>query len=293
MSGFSAFAERLRRAWGALAGKDEAAPPTQAPPPPGAGEASPPPAAVDAPSPSDAVSEQSPAPAPPPPPEPVAIEQIVAQSWQVWLQRVDAYLQDPGVGAEPSDYESVLLAALGRPPGSLFRANLSQMTLFDWNALAIAALPYPRNSPASLLDTPAPRWALILALQRLGFDAAVLRAYLPDQDDAESAALTGRLIQSAPIGKKGMLIVDEAPGYVDLAIAASTAPAPVLSLSSAQLPAYGEALIVLHQANAFSAVVSEAPKPLTDLPELPAIEVPRDSRPHSLNHLFQMISPRS
>jgi hypothetical protein len=285
MSGLPAFAERLRRAVAAFTGKDETAPPTQAASPP---------AAVDAPPPSEPLPEQVSAMAPTPPPEPVAIEQIVAQSWKAWLQRVDAQLQDPGRGTEPSDYESVLLAALSQPPGSLFRANISQMTLFDWNALAIAGLPYPKSSSTSPSVAPAPRWALILALSRLGFDAAVLRAQLPDQEDAESAALTARLIQSAPIGRKGILIVDEAPGYVDLAVAVATAPAPVLALSSAQLPAYGEALSVLHQANAFSAVVSEAPKPPIDMSGLPAIDVPRDSnRPHSVSHLFQMTAMRS
>lgn len=176
-----------------------------------------------------------------------ADEIMLERRWAAWRDRLVDF-SSLKVAPVPPSYDDMLLAVLERPPGSLFRTMLSQMTVVEWSRVVLAGL--PKGDEASV----APIWALVAGLRALGFDARLL-SFIADQKDlAETpadAAAAARIATAAPTRPRGVIHL-HAQGQAEPAVPPDpAAKQPLLAIGPEDADAYKEGLGWLQDLGAF------------------------------------------
>ncbi len=156
---------------------------------------------------------------------------LPGRSWDDWRERVAAHVVDPSAPAGPIGFSELVEAALGWPPGGVFRRRIGAMTAAEWSELAILGFDPGTNPVPGRLD--APRWVVLPALGALKFSRRVLEAAaaLPGMGDTLLAA---RIVAAGPELEEDQSILWTSDGDTD-ALPALTAQSGVLVVAPERL----------------------------------------------------------
>jgi len=177
-------------------------------------------------------------------------------AWIRWYWWVLAFFATAGEGQPTlpdSEFEDLILHAVGVAPGGLLRRDLGGMTKLEWSSLALEGA-----MAACGAGDGAPVWAMVAGLRALGMDASKIRMaaglvdpkpHFTSPDGAVEALLVG-----GGGGEKGILVVvkDHAlpPG----------APTPDIAsiyVDGSDMERYGPALNWLREAGLYNEVFDE------------------------------------
>jgi hypothetical protein len=159
---------------------------------------------------------------------PFNLNALAESSWAAWRERVLHFLVDPqSLATDVPLLADLILAASGRLPSRLFRADLAAMLPWEWSLLVLEAT----MPPSSTLVT---AWGMLAGLRALGFDGVLLRT-LAGPDNPEGA----RFAEGVPPAPKGILTIVES---FDLVQAGPPPDIPTLLVHSDHLQRYDAAL---------------------------------------------------
>jgi hypothetical protein len=204
--------------------------------------------------------------------------QILRDNWHEWQERVEAHLAGADAHLGPLSLPNFVAVAAGHPPGSLFRTDLTLMTVQDWSRIVVDAM---RGRDAY------PAWAPLASLTALRFSGRDLalfgqRVHFPVpkwMTSKEEEAAVGKIVSPAHT-LAGLLFISEPGGG---ALLQPPLFQPVFGLDG-QWGDFREELALLASLGLFKAVLYEPsgharPAWPDQLAKLPLITVSRDANP--------------
>ena len=168
------------------------------------------------------------------------------EGWTFWFERVDDYLAGRPTGR--ARLVDVVLASEDSLPGSLFRRDLSQLTVADWSRLVLEGA----------LFGDVPTWAIPAGLHALGFGRRMLlkvsgmltngrRPAL--REEPETIAFANRLAEEAADIGPGLLDIVSQPG--SLTGLPERGEQPILRVHVDHIERYASSLAWLQSLKAF------------------------------------------
>jgi hypothetical protein len=177
------------------------------------------------------------------------------ERWQRELRRLVPRLLERQHASVEMKVTDLIAAAMDRPPGSLFRVDLRDMTQVDWTHAALAAMPRGTEEPE------APHWLLIVALAALGFGRRLLYGLAQEPPpwrpkiDAADMSFVRSLVADVQLAEPATLSIYRGlPGAANLEIHPGE---PVLSVGRTEYEDYMDGLEWLAGQGAFREVTYE------------------------------------